>query len=78
MVLLAPTSPNPYPPAIERLNLLGPDLLVAQRRLKLTTAQQAKQIGISTLTLLGITTGVSNPTRTTITACLRWLSAKAL
>ena len=76
MVLLAPSRLDPWATALERINMLGPDLLAAQKRLKLTTAQQAKQIGITTLTLLGILTGLTNPTRSTITRCLRWLAAQ--
>ncbi|GAA1436368.1 hypothetical protein GCM10009616_35930 [Microlunatus lacustris] len=75
MVLLAP-APNPWAAALERINLLGQDLLAAQRQLGLTTTQQAKQIGVTTTTLTGILTGVSNPTRTTIARCLRWLAAQ--
>ena len=73
MVLLAP-KPDPFTPAITQLDRLGADLLAAQQRLALTPKTHAKQVGVTVTTLAGITSGTSDPKRSTITAALRWLA----
>ena len=73
MVFLAPRV-DVWTPALQRVNSLGADLAAARARLKLTTAHQAKAIGITTATLVGLVEGTSNPTRATIAASLSWLA----
>ena len=75
MVLLAaPPKPSPnYPVTIETLTKL-PELLRARRdKLRLSNKTQAAQIGIAQYTLSSLYTG-SNPSLSTILACLRWLA----
>lgn len=75
MVLLAPAlPPSPFTLAVVRINLLGADLDAARARRRLTVAAQAAEIGIGTATLLGLTTGTTNPTRSTVVAALTWLA----
>lgn len=66
---------NPYNEALQRINLLGPDLTAARSRMKLSAQKQADAIGISLTSLSGITSGKGNPSKATTTACLRWLSS---
>lgn len=73
-VLIAPAPPNPHADALQRVNLLGADLLAAQQRLGITPAVQALQIGVGVTTLTGLTSGITNPVRSTVTSCLRWLA----
>ena len=73
MAILIPS--DPWADALQRLNLLGPDLLAARSRLGLTAAQQAAAIGISLTSLTGITASTANSSKATITAVLRWLAA---
>lgn len=73
MPLLVPS--DPWTDALQRVNLMGPDLLAARSRLGLTATQQADRIGISATSLNGIIAGTANSSKTTITAVLRWLAA---
>lgn len=68
------SKPNPYVFALLRVNLLGADLLAARARLHLTPSAQAQAIGISRGALAGIVTGTADPSRSTLVACLSWLS----
>lgn len=65
--------PNPDASAADRVEGIPAHLAAAQLEGSIPGPTLAKQIGITTTTLKRLYAG-SNPTQSTIVACLRWLA----